>query len=93
MLKRLTAMSMLLLLLFSCGKKEEATEAIKIAEAQEEQTSVVSEEKRALTPDDYAQWQRLANYTFSQNGKWVQYSAHFHPIMTSLFLNGFHASK
>jgi dipeptidyl aminopeptidase/acylaminoacyl peptidase len=75
MLKRLTAMSMLLLLLFSCGKKEETTEVIKIAETQEEQTSVVSEEKRALSPDDYAQWQRLANYIFSLNGKWVQYSA------------------
>ncbi|MCK5816949.1 MAG: S9 family peptidase [Candidatus Marinimicrobia bacterium] len=75
MLKRFTAMSMLLLLLFSCGKKEETTEVIKIAEAQGEQTSIVSEEKRALTPDDYAQWQSLSKQTFSLNGKWVHYSA------------------
>ena len=73
MLKRLVAMSMLLLLLFSCGKKEETTETLKIAKAQEEETASVSEEKRAMTPDDYAQWQRLSSPTFSLNGKWVYY--------------------
>ena len=75
MLKRLTAMSILLLILFSCGEKEEIQEALKIAKAQEEQTETNIEEKRAMTPDDYAQWQSLSKATFSLNGKWIYYSA------------------
>jgi dipeptidyl aminopeptidase/acylaminoacyl peptidase len=74
MLKRLTAMSLLLLLLFSCGKKEEIVEPVKIADPVEQTGTEVSTEKRALTPDDYAQWQRLGGYRISTDGKWVHYS-------------------
>ncbi|MEA2078181.1 MAG: prolyl oligopeptidase family serine peptidase [Candidatus Marinimicrobia bacterium] len=74
MYKRLTAMSIMLLVLFSCGKKEVTPESVKIADPQVSQTVEVSDEKRAMTPDDYADWQRLSNPTFSKNGKWTHYT-------------------
>ena len=74
MLKRLTALSILLLILVSCGKKDEVKEPVTITDPGLETVQVDVNEKRAMTPDDYAQWQRMGKYTISKNGKWVHYS-------------------
>ena len=73
MFKRLTTLILLLLLVFSCGKKEEADKPISIAEPKTETVQEDVKEKRALTPDDYAQWQRMGKYEITSDGKWVKY--------------------
>ena len=73
MFKRLVVFSALLVLLFSCGKKEEVTEPVNIAEPETTQTVETDSKKRPLTPDDYAAWERMGKYEISRNGKWVKY--------------------
>ncbi len=68
------AMSLLVLLLLSCGQKEKSAETLKIIDPQAKQNIEVRQEKRAITPDDYADWQRLGNSLISRNGKWVYYT-------------------
>jgi dipeptidyl aminopeptidase/acylaminoacyl peptidase len=74
MLKRLTTLSLLVLLLFSCGKKEDVKEPVTIAEPERVAVQEETNEKRAMTPDDYADWQRMGRYNISTDGKWVHYN-------------------
>lgn len=77
MLKRLAVMGTALIFLFSCAKKNEEIKVdtkVNIVATENPELEEVKE-KRALTPDDYAQWQRLADYVISSDGKWVRYIA------------------
>lgn len=70
-------MGIVLIFLFSCAKKEEEVKVdatVKIV-ASETQELEEAKEKRALTTDDYAEWQSLADYVISSDGKWVRYIA------------------
>ncbi len=76
MLKRLAIMSMALLLLFSCAEKSEDAKIdakVEIASAEKLQNEEVKE-KRALSPDDFAAWERMGDYQITTDGQWVRYN-------------------
>ena len=75
MLKKLILLLIAVVLFISCGKDDAQTASVSIAQQEEQLVIETDKEKKALTPDDYAQWQRLANPTVSTNGKWVFYRA------------------
>ncbi len=63
----------MILILVSCGRKELPPVTVSIAPAGDTTEQVAAQGTRALTPDDYAAWQRLAERVISDNGKWVFY--------------------
>lgn len=75
MLKRPIIWLLAFFLLLSCGKKESDVSEVIIADIPDTAKVAESKDKKAIAPEDYAQWQRLADPTVSRDGRWVYYIA------------------
>ncbi|MDD3966762.1 MAG: prolyl oligopeptidase family serine peptidase [Candidatus Marinimicrobia bacterium] len=74
MLKQSMFGLMIFLTIISCAKKEEnADVSVQIAKTPVAAAQRVSREKKAIGPEDYAVWERLADPRISSNGEWIYY--------------------
>ncbi|MDZ7797440.1 MAG: hypothetical protein U5N56_10535 [Candidatus Marinimicrobia bacterium] len=76
MLKKGILLIMVILMIISCGKdSEDENGSVTIAEADTTAVAEPAEGKKPLTPDAYAEWERLSRPTIAENGKWIHYTA------------------
>lgn len=93
MLKRCILWLLIALTIVSCARKESADAQVSIAEVGITAAVAESMEKKAIGPEDYATWERLADPSISSDGKWVYYISNPNRGDTKLTLHHVESGK
>lgn len=76
MLKKGILLITIIIMIISCGKDgQEENGSVTIAEPETTAVPEAEEDKKALNPDAYAEWENLSRPTIAENGKWIYYIA------------------